>query len=739
MAVDESTFPAVPQHAPSSADHGAPVVFTDPIGDSGTPRVTLFTAIPASVPASGGRVRLLANVQNATICRFSSTRPSAALSAAHDCSSGATSVEVRLGRNATKSVEIYGFTLSVRGHHSVATTVPVLVRVRARAKATTRAPAVTLQPRNVAALAGQTATFTAAASGTPSPRVHWQILTSGGRTWRDISGARATSYAFVSTAGESGDEYRAVFANSAGKATTSAVTLTVTSPPADTAPSVTTQPAGDSVANGAGASFTAGASGNPVPSVQWQLSTDGGGSWSNITGATSTTYAFTANGGETGEEYRAVFANSAGTATTSAATLTVTTTPPNVAPAVTTQPASDSVANGAGASFTAAASGTPAPSVQWQLSTDGGGSWANITGATFATYAFTASSGETGDEYRAVFTNTVSSATTAAATLTVGAAGVGEPAITAQPTSQSVPTGVNASFSATASGAPTPTVQWQVSTDGGGSWGNVAGANSTTYSLSAGSAENGYEYRAVFTNANGGATTNAAALTVLSEKSSSNWSGYAASANAGTFTSVTGTWSVPTVICQPGGTENSSQWIGIDGDLSSTVEQDGTEADCVDGTPVYDAWYELYARHGSPVDDGYEVELSPTQYPVSPGDVISAAVSVSGSTWTFTIADTTNPWSGGPFSTSVNWSAPMEESVEWIVERPEVGTSLTDLADFGAVNFTGATATGALTTGGISAFSFTPIEMVNGSDLLSAPGALTANGAAFTDTWYASN
>jgi hypothetical protein len=196
---------------------------------------------------------------------------------------------------------------------------------------------------------------------------------------------------------------------------------------------------------------------------------------------------------------------------------------------------------------------------------------------------------------------------------------------------------------------------------------------------------------------------------------------------------------VPTVSCQPGATEDSSQWIGIDGDGSNTVEQDGTEADCENGTPVYDAWYELYAQHGSPVDGGYEDELSPAQYPVSPGDVISASVSVSGSTWTFTLVDSTHPWSGGPFSTSVNWSAPREESVEWIVERPEVGSSLTDLADFGAVNFSGASATGGLSTGGISAFSFAPIEMVNGSDLLSAPGALSANGGAFTDTWYASN
>jgi hypothetical protein len=734
VAINGSSFPAVPQRVPGSVDAGAPAAFTHPTGNSGKARVTLFTAIPATVPAAGGRVRLVANVENATVCRFTSTRAKEALSAVHDCSSGATSVDVTLGRNATNSTVTYGFILSVRGRHSVATTVPVLVHVKARAKTTTKPPAITTQPRSVSLLAGQTATFTAAASGSPTPGVHWQIRTSGERTWRDISGARATSYAFVSTTGETGNEYRAVFTNSAGTATTTAATVTVTTLPANTAPAITTQPASDSVASGGDASFTAAASGNPAPSVQWQTSVNGGGSWTNVGGASATTYAFTANSGETGTEYRAVFTNSAGSATTSAATLTVTTPPANTAPAITTQPASETVANGGGASFTAGASGSPAPTVQWQLSTDGGVTWNNIGGASAATYAFTASSGETGDEYRAVFTNLVSSATTSAATLTVSAPGVGGPVITTQPTNGSGPTGASVSFSAAASGTPTPTVQWQVSTNSGVAWGNVSGATSTTYTLTAGSSENNYEYRAVFTNANGSATTNGAMLTVLSEQTSSNWSGYVATGD--TFKSVGASWTVPTISCPASTTDYSSHWIGIDGDGSDTVEQDGIEADCINGSPYYGAWYEMYGD--SAVARGDEVPLSPSTYPVSPGDAITASVSVAGSTWTLTISDSAWPQ---PFHINIVWSTPSQASAEWISERPEVGcdTCLASLADYGSASFTGSTATGAHTTGGISAFTFTPIEMENGSDLLSAPGALSGSGADFTDTWYASN
>ena len=58
-------------------------------------------------------------------------------------------------------------------------------------------------------------------------------------------------------------------------------------------------------------------------------------------------------------------------------------------------------------------------------------------------------------------------------------------------------------------------MQWQVSTDGGSTWSNISGATSTTFTLSTTTtSENGYKYRAVFTNSLGFATTTAANLTV---------------------------------------------------------------------------------------------------------------------------------------------------------------------------------------------------------------------------------
>jgi hypothetical protein len=109
-----------------------------------------------------------------------------------------------------------------------------------------------------------------------------------------------------------------------------------------------------------------------------------------------------------------VFRNAIGVARSAAATLTV-----QYAPIITTNPKSQTVTSGSTVTFTAAASGDPIPTVQWQVSTDGGATWTDITGATSTTLSFTASAADNGDLYQAVFTNLIGSATTTAATLTV--------------------------------------------------------------------------------------------------------------------------------------------------------------------------------------------------------------------------------------------------------------------------------------------------------------------------------
>jgi uncharacterized repeat protein (TIGR01451 family) len=271
------------------------------------------------------------------------------------------------------------------------------------------APAITLNPLSQPVTSGQTATFIAGASGQPTPTVQWQVSTNGGTTFSNITGATSTTLSFTTSAGQNGNQYRAVFTDACGGATTTAATLTV-----NTGPGISLQPMAQTVCSGATATFNASATGSPTPTVQWQVSTNGGTTFSNMTGATSTTLSFTTSAGQNGNQYRAVFTNTAGSTNTNAALLTV-----NTAPAITLNPLSHTVTSGQTATFTAGASGQPTPTVQWQVSTNGGATFSNIAGATSTTLSFTTSAGQNGNQYRAVFTDTCGGATTTAATLTV--------------------------------------------------------------------------------------------------------------------------------------------------------------------------------------------------------------------------------------------------------------------------------------------------------------------------------
>ncbi|HTR88573.1 MAG TPA: IPT/TIG domain-containing protein, partial [Solirubrobacteraceae bacterium] len=145
-------------------------------------------------------------------------------------------------------------------------------------------------------------------------------------------------------------------------------------------------------------------------------STNGGSSWSPISGATSNKLTITGTkASESGNELRATYTNTAGHATTNAATLTV-----HQAPSVTQQPVGVTVQAGQSAKFEAAASGSPAPTVQWERSINGGSTWSPLADATENAYTIAeVTPAETGYEFRAVFTNVAGKATSAPATLTV--------------------------------------------------------------------------------------------------------------------------------------------------------------------------------------------------------------------------------------------------------------------------------------------------------------------------------
>jgi len=89
------------------------------------------------------------------------------------------------------------------------------------------------------------------------------------------------------------------------------------------------------------------------------------------------------------------------------------------------------------------------------------------------------------------------------------------PIVSNSPTNQTVCSGALVSFSSMASGTPAPTIQWQMSANGGGTWNNISGATAGTYSFTASLSANGYQYRAVFSNACGTVNSDAATLSLI--------------------------------------------------------------------------------------------------------------------------------------------------------------------------------------------------------------------------------
>ncbi len=174
-------------------------------------------------------------------------------------------------------------------------------------------PVVTSQPAaSLAACAGISASFSATASGLPSPTVKWQKNISS--VWTDISGATATTYTISSPVVGDAGQYRALFTNTEGSTASTTSTLTVSASP--NGGSVT---ANATVCSGSN-SGTLTLGGNSGTVQKWQSSTNGGSNWNDISN-TSTSQAYTNLSATT--MYRAVVVSAGCTANSSAATITV--------------------------------------------------------------------------------------------------------------------------------------------------------------------------------------------------------------------------------------------------------------------------------------------------------------------------------------------------------------------------------------------------------------------------------
>ncbi len=217
---------------------------------------------------------------------------------------------------------------------------------------------------------------------------------------------------------------------------------------------------------------------------------------------------------------------------------------------------------------------------------------------------------------------------------------------------------------------------------------------------------------------------------------STNWSGYAVTGTGFTFAKAS--WTVPAAVCS--GVKNDQYaafWVGIDGYESNSVEQTGTDSDCVGTTPTYYAWYEFYPN------PSFEI----TSLPVSPGNVMTASVAYGTSGFTVTIVNRTT---GKTFTKTHAVNSAKRTSAEWIVEAPccATGGGILPLSDFGTgvlgfdyTSFANTnSAISSAVSGPIGSFGAANISQITKAGSSSSPqtstcSTLSSDGTSFTCTW----
>jgi len=260
-------------------------------------------------------------------------------------------------------------------------------------------PSIDFDPQDQTALVGQDTSFSVQASGTAPLSYQWYYNTNTVLTDATGSTLTLTNIQLSDSGG-----YSVVVTNSYGSVTSAVAQLTVNLP---VAPSIITQPQDQTnILPGATATFSVIATGTDPLSYQWYYNTN-----TLLTNATASILTITnvqlANAGS----YSVFINNSAGSTNSSNAVLTVNTNP--VAPVFNTQPVSLVAVAGGSASFTAVAAGAAPISYQWSKN------GTPIAGATSSTLTLTNVQSSDGGSYAVTATNSVGSATSYPAQLTV--------------------------------------------------------------------------------------------------------------------------------------------------------------------------------------------------------------------------------------------------------------------------------------------------------------------------------
>ncbi len=201
------------------------------------------------------------------------------------------------------------------------------------------------------------------------------------------------------------------------------------------------------------------------------------------------------------------------------------------------------------------------------------------------------------------------------------------------------------------------------------------------------------------------------------QPTSRNWSGYVATGGTA-YTSVTGTWVIPTPDPKTPGVE--ATWVGIGGANTTDLIQAGTESTVnADGTVTHDAWTEVLPQSTR------NVTLS-----VNAGDTVTVTITEqSAGSWLIEMKDVTTKKT---YSTTLGYNS-SESSAEWIQEAPSIGRSIAPLDSFGKITFSGASSVVDGKSLTLKAAGAKAVTMTNGGGQpLAIPTAIGSDGKSFS-------
>jgi len=319
------------------------------------------------------------------------------------------------------------------------------------------------------------------------------LVGTNGRSFWELSGTPTVSGTYVVglTAKSSANA-------GASQTTTANLTINIATV-VSTAPVITSPPASVAVTQGQTATFSVTATGTAPLTYFWfhgaVLMTNGPNSVLTIANAQP------ANAGA----YSVIVSNSLGTATSSGTTLTVNV--PSTAPAITSQPANQSVIVGQSATFNIIATGSTPLNYFWRKGA------VVVTNSTVASFTIANAQMTDAGTYSVIVSNSLGTATSSNATLTVNSI-ITAPAITTQPASQLMFQGQNALLSVVASGTGPLSYQWRKNGTRLTDTTHLVGTQSNLFTIVNALTNDSGRYSVVITNSAGSITSQLATLTV---------------------------------------------------------------------------------------------------------------------------------------------------------------------------------------------------------------------------------